>query len=68
MSRAICDLLATLNPGTPMENIIINGYTVTVENFVSFNEDAERVVFKVSDDKFLIVDCNRIGSVEFRAL
>lgn len=67
MNSAICDLLATLSPGTPMTSVVVNGLTVTVENFISFNEGAERVVFKLADDSFMIVDCNKIGSLEFGA-
>lgn len=62
---AICDLLATLDTGTPLVKIVVGGAEIPVRNFASFNERTEIAVFLNFNGNFEVADCNQISNIEF---
>lgn len=65
MSQPVCDLLGTLNPGTPLNNITVDGATVIVFNFAAYNKSEGLATFLTPGGDFVVADCNKIGSIEF---
>ncbi|MCY8233788.1 hypothetical protein [Priestia endophytica] len=59
------DLLKTLNPGTDIEDVFINGKEEDVDAFASFDPQTGLVTFSKCNGEILVVDFRRIDALEF---
>ncbi|OZM58338.1 hypothetical protein CIB95_01850 [Lottiidibacillus patelloidae] len=65
MSKPICELIKTLNPGTKLSGIIAQGAQIQVSNVVSYNESTRLVTFINTSGNTVIADCEDIAAIEF---
>lgn len=61
----IFHLLSTLNPGTDVEDVFINGREESVDAFASFNSRTGLATFSKGNGEILVVDYRRIDAIEF---
>ena len=61
----IFQLLSTLNPGTSVEDVFMNGKEESVEAFCSFDAATGLATFSKSNGDVLVVDYRRIDALEF---
>ncbi|WP_411953272.1 hypothetical protein ACKXGF_07980 [Alkalibacillus sp. S2W] len=61
---AVCQLLETLNPGTPVNEVFVNGESEPAQYFASLDSDSNLAYFVQDDDDLLVADCNRIDMIE----
>ncbi|MET3682266.1 hypothetical protein ABID56_000345 [Alkalibacillus flavidus] len=60
----VCDLLATLNPGTPVNEVFVNGESEPADYFASVDLNTNLAYFVQEDDDLLIADCHKIDMIE----
>lgn len=61
----IFHLLLSLNPGTRVEDVFINGKEESVHAFSAFNPATGLATFSKSNGDVLVVDYRRIDAIEF---
>ncbi|OZM56114.1 hypothetical protein CIB95_13475 [Lottiidibacillus patelloidae] len=63
-TSAMCQLLSTLNPGTKVNEIFMQGSSEQVAHFASYDARTRLATFVQQDGDLLVVDANRIDGVE----
>lgn len=58
-------LLSTLNPGTSVDRVFINGKRETVDAFASFGTATGLATFVKNNGDVLVVDYHRIDALKF---
>lgn len=61
----IFQLLASLNPGTDVEDVFINGLEEAVDAFAAFNPATGLATFSKGNGEILVVDYRKIDAIEF---
>ncbi|WP_017187573.1 hypothetical protein [Alkalibacillus haloalkaliphilus] len=61
---AVCRLLRTLDPGTPVNEVFVNGESEPADYFASLDSDSNLAYFVQNDGDLLVADCNRIDMIE----
>jgi hypothetical protein len=61
---AICNRLKTLDPGTPVSQVFIQGTSEMVAKFVNFDERTNLVYF-TNGTSILEVNCKRIDAIRY---
>ncbi|TQR19732.1 hypothetical protein [Psychrobacillus vulpis] len=61
----IFHLLSTLNPGTDVEDVFINGREESVDSFATFNPFTGLAYFSKNNGEILVVDFRKIDAIEF---
>lgn len=67
MNENICDLLATLPPNYPVDEIVVDGFSESVARFISFNAETNLAYFREEGGGLVVADCTRISLVDFPA-
>lgn len=57
--------LATLNPTSTLESIIVQGEEQEVSSFVQFNEDTNIASFLTPDGTIVVADSNLIDAINY---
>jgi malate synthase len=65
MSKPICELIKTLNPGTKLSYILAQGAQIQVSMIVNYNDSTRLVTFINNSSNTVIVDCEDIAAIEF---
>ncbi|PEK99093.1 hypothetical protein [Bacillus sp. AFS017336] len=61
--RSICEFLSTLPPQYPINEIIVDGVSESVNFFITFDSSTNLAYFSSVSGGLVIVDCRRISQV-----
>jgi len=65
-SHAICDLLATLPPQTPVNAVVTDGGVIPATSFITLDKENNRAFF-LNGTNISVYDCREINMVQFPA-
>lgn len=63
-TTAIRELLKTLDPGTDVNEVFVNGVSEPADYFASFDSDSNLAYFVQNDGDLLVADARRIDMIE----
>lgn len=63
----ICDLLATLPPNYPVDEIVVDGFSESVARFINFEESTNLAYFREAGGGLVVADCRDISLIDFPA-
>jgi len=63
-NSAIRELLETLDPGTDVNEVFVNGAEESADYFASFDSDSNLAYFVQNDGDLLVADARRIDMIE----
>lgn len=63
-TTAIHELLRTLDPGTDVNEVFVNGASEPADYFASFDSDSNLAYFVQDDGDLLVADAKRIDMIE----
>lgn len=61
----ICELLASLPPQYPVDEIVVDGFSETVNAFVTLDESTNLAYFTEMGGGLVVADCRQISEIEF---
>jgi hypothetical protein len=63
--KSICEILADLQPQTPVSEIVVDGSTESVNTFIVLDQKTNLAYFLEVGGGLVIVDCRRISLIVF---
>jgi hypothetical protein len=64
-SNNICQLLSTLPPGYPVSEVVVDGFSESVNAFVTLDQNTNLAYFSEVGGGLVVADCRRISLVDF---
>jgi predicted metal-dependent RNase len=64
MSKPLCELIKTLNPGTKVNALTVQGTKIKVCTLVNYNESTRLATFINSNENTVIIDCDEVAAIE----
>ena len=61
----ICELLANLPPQYPVDEIVVDGFSESVNAFVTLDETTNLAYFTEDTGGLVVADCRRISEIDF---
>ncbi|MGG0669650.1 hypothetical protein [Sporosarcina koreensis] len=61
----ICELLEKLPPQYPVDEIVVDGFSESVNAFIALDRDNNLAYFSESGGGLVVADCRRISLVDF---
>lgn len=61
----ICNLLANLPPQYPVDEIVVDGFSESVNAFIALDETTNLAYFTEDTGGLVVADCRRISEVDF---
>lgn len=61
----ICNLLANLPPQYPVNEIVVDGFSESVNAFITLDETTNLAYFTEDGGGLVVADCRRISEVDF---
>ena len=61
----ICELLASLPPQYPVDEIVVDGFSESVNAFVFLDESTNLAYFTEDTGGLVVADCRRISEIDF---
>jgi hypothetical protein len=64
-TQSICELLGTLPPGYPVSEVVVDGFSESVNAFITLDQNTNLAYFSEVGGGLVVADCRRISLIDF---